>query len=238
MWIAWKRSGCLVSSFVVIPGIQNGGPLGTSLRWYDKTANMTLPLNEKKLSVGNALMGIVWGGGVCYSRLMTNADLSVTTGRPTRRMGSLLLGVLGVIALDQLSKYWLLYEVGLKDGPPVVVTDFFRLVMVWNYGISFGMLAGAATPYPLIAIALVISALLTRLALKTPLRVERVGYALIIGGALGNVIDRLRFGAVADFFYFHIGELGWPAFNIADSAIFLGVSCLLITMLRNSKVAS
>jgi signal peptidase II len=59
---------------------------------------------------------------------------------------------------------------------------------------------------------------------------------MIIGGALGNAIDRIRVGAVADFFYFHLGELGWPAFNIADSAICLGVAILLLRIFRNSKV--
>lgn len=137
------------------------------------------------------------------------------------------------IAADQLSKWYLLFVVGMPHRPPIFVTEFFSLVMVWNRGVSFGMLnQDERGPYLLIALALVISAVLLRLALKTTLRWERIGYAMVIGGALGNVIDRVRFSAVADFFYFHIGDLGWPAFNIADAAIVLGVGILLIMLMR------
>lgn len=133
------------------------------------------------------------------------------------------------IGLDQLSKWYLLSVVGMASRPPIHVTDFFSLVMVWNKGISFGILNHPETsmPWVLIAVAVVVSALLTRLAVKSENRYERLGYALVVGGALGNVIDRLRFGAVADFFYFHIGDLGWPAFNVADAAICVGVTGLI-----------
>lgn len=144
------------------------------------------------------------------------------------------LAILAVIAFDQLVKWWMLSEVGIAARPPIEVTSFFRLVMVWNQGISFGMLndGAAVMPWILIAMALGISAWLVALARKTPDSWERFAYAIIIGGALGNVIDRLRFGAVADFFYFHVGDLGWPAFNIADSAICLGVAALLLRMFK------
>jgi signal peptidase II len=146
----------------------------------------------------------------------------------------IVLPALAVIILDQLVKWFMLARVGMETRPPIEVTDFFRLVMVWNHGVSFGMLTlpSAAMPWLLMALALVISAVLLRLALKSGLLGERVGYGMIIGGALGNVIDRLRFGAVADFFYFHWHELGWPAFNVADAAICLGVGMLLWRMLR------
>lgn len=148
------------------------------------------------------------------------------------------LTILGVtlltLLLDQLTKWYLLFDVGMTNRPPIVVTDFFSLVMVWNKGVSFGMLNDAQRvgPYILIGLALVISAMLLRLALKSTVRWERIGYAMVMGGALGNVVDRLRFGAVADFFYFHIGDMGWPAFNIADSAICVGVGILLIMLMR------
>ena len=136
------------------------------------------------------------------------------------------------IAIDQLQKWHMLDVVGIASRPPIQVTDFFALGMVWNKGVSFGMLNNPdwSVPHLLSAMAVIVSAVLLYLALKTSHRAERIGYAMVIGGALGNVIDRLRFGAVADFFYFHIGDLGWPAFNIADSAIFLGV-CLLLYQL-------
>ncbi len=150
---------------------------------------------------------------------------------------TILLVTLLTITLDQLSKWWLLFKVGMIARPPIVITEFFSLVMVWNRGISFGMLNRSDyqhwAPLLLIVVALVVSAILLRLACKTHLRWERIGYALVIGGALGNVIDRVRFGAVADFFYFHLGDLGWPAFNVADAAICVGVGILLI-MLRKA----
>lgn len=146
-----------------------------------------------------------------------------------------ILGItLFTLLLDQLSKWYLLFVTGMTNRPPIVVTEFFSLVMVWNQGVSFGILnhPERAVPMLLIAVAAVISAVLLRLALKTTLRWERIGYAMVIGGALGNVVDRLRYGAVADFFYFHIGDLGWPAFNVADAAICVGVGILLIMLLR------
>lgn len=142
-----------------------------------------------------------------------------------------------VMTLDQLNKWYMLEVVRIAERAPLVVTDFFRLVMVWNKGVSFGMLNQPADymPWFLVAVAVIIAAVLWRLALKSNLRWERVGYAMVIGGALGNVIDRLRFRAVADFYYFHLGDLGWPAFNVADAAICLGVGLLLVLMVKHPQ---
>ncbi len=134
-----------------------------------------------------------------------------------------------ILVADQLSKLWLLDYLAMGAHAPVEVTSFFKLVMVWNYGISFGMLAmpDSWMPVLLIALAVVISTILWRLAHQTHDRLEALAYMVIIGGALGNAIDRVRYGAVADFFYFHVGSLGWPAFNIADASIFCGVAAIL-----------
>ena len=104
--------------------------------------------------------------------------------------------------------------------------------MAWNRGVSFSMFSHAATwmPWLLVGLALVICAVLIHLALKSQNRWERAGYAMVVGGALGNALDRARFGAVADFFYAHIGDLGWPAFNVADMAICGGVALLLLSL--------
>ena len=147
-----------------------------------------------------------------------------------------LMGLAGTIfALDQLSKWWLIEIFGISQRAPVHLCDNFALVMAWNKGVSFSMLAHATPwmPYVLVVMALVISGILVRLCLKSPNRWERVGYAMVVGGALGNAIDRLRFGAVADFFYAHIGDLGWPAFNVADMAICTGVGLLLLSMVKH-----
>lgn len=152
----------------------------------------------------------------------------------SRKQRGIALGIVAliVIALDQLHKWYMLDVVGIAARPPIELTGFFKLVMVWNQGVSFGMLTHDVhyMRWFLIAVALVICAVMARLGLKSELRLERIGYGMVIGGALGNVIDRLRFGAVADFFYFHVGSFSWPAFNVADAAICVGVGILLYMM--------
>lgn len=139
-----------------------------------------------------------------------------------------------VCVLDQLTKYVMLGWIDIAARAPIIVTSFFQLVMVWNTGISFGMLShpDSHIAWFLSAVALGISAVVYGLALKSEKKFERLAYGAIIGGAIGNVIDRVRFGAVADFFSFHIGQWHYPAFNIADAAIFLGVAALLWMSLK------
>ncbi len=152
------------------------------------------------------------------------------------RLG-LVLAALVLIA-DQVSKWAILTQVfGLPEPittqswhPPIEITGFFNLVMVWNYGVSFGMFAGGEPfmRWVLIALAMAITAGLTVWLIRTPRRLVALTVGLIIGGAVGNVIDRLQFGAVADFFDFHLYGWHWPAFNIADSAISIGVVLLIV----------
>jgi signal peptidase II len=141
-----------------------------------------------------------------------------------------------VLGLDQYSKYYLLEVVGMNARPPIIVTDFFNLVMVWNHGVSFGMFAEHRMPLVLIGVAAVmIVVLLVWLTRAESLKIV-LAVGCIIGGAAGNAIDRTRFGAVADFFDVHIGGYHWPAFNIADSAIFIGVVVLCyLSMLSPPK---
>lgn len=143
------------------------------------------------------------------------------------------------ILLDQAVKWYFLSVLGFGDDGyrPIEVTPFFTLVMVWNYGVSFGMLAhpGTYVPWFLKAVAIVISLVVAWLAWRSHKAGERYAYGLIIGGALGNVIDRARFGAVADFFSFHIGDYHWPAFNVADASIFCGVALLVLLSFAGEK---
>lgn len=131
-------------------------------------------------------------------------------------------------ALDQLSKWLLLDVMGIAQRPPVEVFPGFNLVMVWNTGISFGMLSGSAAPLFFITLSLVIMAVIAVWLWRANSVFIAVATGLILGGAAGNVVDRLRFGAVADFFDFYLGNYHWPAFNIADSAIVIGVVLLCI----------
>ncbi|MEL6961262.1 MAG: signal peptidase II, partial [Pseudomonadota bacterium] len=134
-----------------------------------------------------------------------------------------------VIALDQVTKWVALIGLNLGEHP-ITVTSFFNLVLVWNRGVSFGMFnnAGAYGPWILsgLAIAVVLGLLYWLRQAENRLVVSALG--LVIGGALGNVIDRFRFGAVVDFLDFHIAGYHWPAFNVADAAICIGAGLLLL----------
>jgi len=139
------------------------------------------------------------------------------------------LGVaLIVFGLDQATKWWIL---GFVMQPPqtLPVTSFFNLVLGWNRGVSFGMFNhnSAINAWLFTGLALVIVAVLLLWLRKADRRLIGFAIGLIIGGALGNALDRLRFGAVADFLDFHVGGYHWPAFNVADSGITIGAALLL-----------
>lgn len=132
------------------------------------------------------------------------------------------------VALDQLSK-WAMLEVLDLPGGAIEVTPFFNLVMVWNRGVSFGMFnsAGALAPWFLAGLALAVVVGLVIWLQRAEQVLTALGLGLIIGGALGNVIDRVRFGAVVDFLDVHALGYHWPAFNVADSGICVGAALLL-----------
>ncbi|SUE43984.1 signal peptidase II [Roseomonas gilardii] len=132
-------------------------------------------------------------------------------------------------ALDQATKWWVLAH--LMDPPRVIpITPFFNLVLGWNRGVSFGLLSAnhPATPWLLasLALAVVVGLVVWTTRDRRPGMAASVGF--IAGGALGNVVDRLRHGAVTDFLDFHVAGYHWPAFNLADTAIFVGVALLLL----------
>jgi signal peptidase II len=137
--------------------------------------------------------------------------------------------IVGVVLADQLSKWWIL-NVVMAPPQEIVVTPFFTVVLAWNPGISFSQL-GHVDPWILSGLALAIVAGLFVWLRRIRLPWPAIAIALIIGGALGNVIDRMRFGAVVDFLSFHWQDWYWPAFNLADSAITVGVVLLLIDSL-------
>ena len=142
----------------------------------------------------------------------------------------------GVVVLDQVSKH-LVREL-LANGSAIRVTPFFDLVLILNPGAAFSFLSSAAgwQRELFIGIALGASALILYLLRKHARdRVFCLGLGLILGGAIGNVIDRLLLGAVVDFLYFHLGEYYWPAFNVADSAITCGAGLLIWDSFRKSR---
>jgi signal peptidase II len=146
------------------------------------------------------------------------------------------LGIAAAVAVaDQVVKWWAM-DALMVAAQAIEVLPFFNLVMVWNRGISFGMFGGGALPpWLLAAFAGAIAVGLGIWLARVETRLLAVGIGLVIGGALGNIVDRLRFGAVADFLDFHVAGYHWPAFNLADAAITIGVVLLLIDALLISR---
>ncbi|MBN9412438.1 MAG: signal peptidase II [Candidatus Paracaedimonas acanthamoebae] len=147
-----------------------------------------------------------------------------------------LLGIVFIIGIDQWSKA-LILEYFFRPRAPITITSFFDLVLVWNHGVSFGMFNAPSrwNVYILSTFAVAISCLLLKWLWQAPNYLLRVGFGLIIAGAIGNVFDRLRFSAVVDFLHFHWGNYAFPTFNIADTAITLGVCFVLIDNFKNSR---
>jgi signal peptidase II len=155
------------------------------------------------------------------------------SGRLTSRLRPGVITALVALALDQASKLWLLYVFDIGHRGTVKVTPFFDLVLAWNIGISFGWFQNDSqiaqialmTVKAVAVIALAIWMARSRTLLAT------VALGLIIGGAVGNAIDRFAYGAVVDFALFHLQIGGntfhWYVFNLADVAIVAGVAALL-----------
>lgn len=153
----------------------------------------------------------------------------------TRAMSPQSLGwavALAALAADQASKNLLLYSYDFRALGPAAhidLTSFLDLVMVWNRGVSYGMFqaGSAAGTLALTLFSLIAVVALTFWLHRSDRRFLALGLGLVIGGALGNLIDRAIYGAVADFFHFHGFGRDWYVFNIADAAITVGVVALL-----------
>nr|WP_295737102.1 signal peptidase II [uncultured Acidocella sp.] len=149
-----------------------------------------------------------------------------------RFLSGLIVAIL-VFAADQASKYAVLHIWHLQNGQVLSPLPVLDLVLVWNHGITFGLFAGFGAKILLAVLAsAVVLALLIWMA-RTTDWVVTIAVGAIAGGAVGNVLDRLRYGAVVDFIHVHIGALAYPwVFNVGDSAIVCGVIALMIEQLR------
>jgi lipoprotein signal peptidase len=156
-----------------------------------------------------------------------------------RRIAGLAIAV-SVLAADQASKYAVLHPLNLTDGHLLVVLPVLNCVLVWNHGITFGMFAGVASKVCLAAGASIVVLALFAWLWRTPHWPVTIAVGAIAGGAIGNVIDRLRFGAVVDFIQVHAGALYYPwVFNVGDSAIVCGVIALMLeSLLHKPPVAA
>jgi signal peptidase II len=137
------------------------------------------------------------------------------------------------LLLDQGHKAWMLQVYKIGERHKVEITSYFDLVMAWNPGISYGLLRQetAAGRMALAAFALVAVAFMAVWLAQLAANLPAIALGLIMGGALGNAIDRFRYGAVADFFSFHWGNFNWYVFNVADIAIVAGIIGLVYDLL-------
>lgn len=151
--------------------------------------------------------------------------------RPSLRLG--IAAAVVTVMLDQAAKAWLLYGFDLARRGSVTVTSFFDLVLAWNTGISYGWFQheGAVGQAALTAVKVVAVVMMAVWMARSHTRLAALSLGLIIGGAVGNAIDRFAYGAVVDFALFHISiaerTYNWYVFNLADVAIVAGVGGLL-----------
>ena len=176
-----------------------------------------------------------------YGRRRSKGTARLAMDKPLRA-GLAIASV--VLIVDQVTK-WLIFGVlfglpldrahpqALPLAPGFEILPFFNIVTVWNRGVSFGMFASDSdlVPWILIAFALAVCGFLLVYLSRARRWLLVIAIGGVIGGAIGNIIDRVRFGAVADFLDFHAFGLHWPAFNVADSAIVVGVGLMLVDAL-------
>ncbi|AMJ58917.1 signal peptidase II [Bosea sp. PAMC 26642] len=144
-----------------------------------------------------------------------------------RRLGLLVVAL--IFGLDQASKLWLLFGVRLAENGPFAPTSFMEIVLAWNRGISYGLFQQYSDfgRWTLVVVSFIAAAWLGRWMWRETRTLTVVSLALIIGGALGNGVDRAVYGAVVDFVHLHYGSFSWYIFNLADAAIVVGVAGLL-----------
>jgi signal peptidase II len=139
-----------------------------------------------------------------------------------------------VFIADQLSKWAMLHVLELERDGPREITPFLELRLVWNPGISYGLLPQDDTTgrWLLVAFTVIASTLVLHWLYQARSRLLAISLGLILGGALGNLVDRVGYGAVVDFVHFHHGDFSWYVFNVADAAIVLGVVGLVVDSFR------
>jgi len=150
-----------------------------------------------------------------------------------------LLLIAAVVGLDQLTKALIVRSIGLHDYVPLV-DGLLSLSHVHNHGAAFGLLSDWNLPYQSLLLSvlslLALGAIATYFVhLPAPARLPRLALGLVLGGAVGNVIDRLRLGYVVDFVHVYWRDYQWPDFNVADSAITIGVALLVIDILTSPE---
>jgi signal peptidase II len=143
-----------------------------------------------------------------------------------KRTLSIIIFVLSVVALDQATKYLIMKNLSTHDFREIF--PFLHIVHVKNTGAAFGMFQTLGSTFFIILSAVAIFFIVYLLVQRT---YNTLGLSLILGGALGNLIDRIRYGKVVDFIDFSVGSFHWPAFNVADSSLTIGILVIFATYL-------
>lgn len=169
--------------------------------------------------------------------MTTDTSVSPAPATPWRaNVPQLLALVLAIVAADQVSKILVAGSLGVGQSVPLI-PGLLHFTLVRNTGMAFGLLSGSEIPFKAALVTLLSIAAMgavTYYALKSPQseRLTRIGLTCILGGAIGNIIDRVRLGYVVDFVDVFYGDAHWPAFNVADSCICVGVGLLLLDSIR------
>jgi len=147
-----------------------------------------------------------------------------------------LIVALAIVALDQAVKAWVVAFFAARGTDLLTILPVFNLVLTWNRGVSFGLFSGGGGTLLFAGLAAAIVAALVWWLSRAGTRGLQLAIGLVIGGAVGNIVDRLARGAVVDFLDFHLGALHWFAFNVADTAICLGVFFIALDGLLGERV--
>lgn len=152
----------------------------------------------------------------------------------TQRAWMVLLVCMVGVAGDQLTKYWVLEKFQSQGADPLPLTPFLDITLVYNAGISYGLLQQETLlgQRLLFLGSLLLIVLLWMISLRVSTGRNCFALSLILAGALGNSIDRFRFGAVVDFIHIHFGNFSWYVFNLADCLISIGALLLFLTLIR------
>lgn len=142
-----------------------------------------------------------------------------------------------LVIIDQLIKWWFIGYLRNRTGLTLEITSFLDMVYSWNYGISFGLLRNYYQYSNMLFLVLnsAITIYLWSILVRSKSVIEFIGYSFVVGGAMGNLIDRFINGAVFDFIYFHYNNVGFPIFNLADSFISLGAIISLYDYYQTKK---
>ena len=154
-----------------------------------------------------------------------------------RRLAGVVMALVVLLA-DQASKYWVLYGLDLPQRAVVRILPVLNFAMVWNHGVTFGILAGDNATLLLIVVAAVAVIALAVWLWRAVHLTTTLAVGAIIGGAIGNIISRVQYGAVVDFIDAHIGAYHWYVFNVADAAIVCGVGTLILDSMRRRDPAA